>query len=112
MLPERQTACPSTKDNTIADALAVSSVLSEGMRLVGGGALGPSAQHEKRERAGLQGSRSTLATGCSKAWPYAHGRVGESQAGVRAYLGTQLVSRARQLAPSVYLEVSRKAGSS
>lgn len=77
MLPERQTACPSTKDNTIADALAVSSVLSERMRLVEGGALGPSAQHEKRETAGLQGSRSTLATGCSKAWLYAHGRVGD-----------------------------------
>lgn len=74
---QKTDSMPSTKDNTIADALAVSSVLSECMRLVGGGAFGPSAQHEKRERAGLEGSRSTLATGCSKTWLYAHGRVGD-----------------------------------
>lgn len=34
---------------------------------------------------------------------------GTSHVGVRAELGTQLVGRTRQLAPSVYLKVSRKA---
>lgn len=54
----------------------VSSVLSRHMGLVEEKALCPSAQHRKRGRAGIEGSRSTLATGCSEAWRYDCGSVG------------------------------------
>lgn len=52
----------------------------------------------------------TLATGGRETQGYDCARVGNKSGWVRMEVGIQLLGRARQLAPSIHLEVGRKAG--
>lgn len=64
----------------------------------------------QEEGASRDGRLQHLATGCRETQGYDCARVGNKSGWVRVELGIQLMGRARQLAPSINLEVGRKAG--
>ena len=109
MLPKRKTASPSTKDNTTVDALTVCHQPRENAwGLVWRGL---SALQRNPRRGSWQGEKAPQGHRVQRSPGYDCASVGNESGRVRVDLGIQPMGRARQLAPSVYLEVGRKAGS-